>query len=358
MESLFRILIIVAFIGIIYYYAGPNAKQHDPLEGPNVVQQPILEEKDIVDSEQTLTRPIEGLSTYIGKQSKEILSTYGRPTRIDKTPFHYKWWVYHNQDGLKMFGIADDTVVQVYTNSPNMDVAPYEIGEMLGDIYRMTIIESEVTAQIGDNIYMFAMNDYDLHSRILVKFQDIFAQLYIDTETEKLIGVRFLDKETLVTHKPYEMQFIGEIINTPTPSSYHQKYIHQANVDQLLDLTNVFREQYGLQLLVSDPVVQELAMKNSENLFLRNATTQETEIEDISLKDRLTALDIQFKSASEITATTYIDVIEAMHGWLNSKEHRKVLLDEGFTHIGTGAYMDYYTQILITKNNRDLSGLQ
>ncbi|WP_042471614.1 CAP domain-containing protein [Bacillus ndiopicus] len=358
MEALFRILIIIAFLGIIYYYAGPNAKQHDPLEGPNTVQQPILEEKEIIDNGDTLTRPTKGLSTHIGESSKEILSTYGRPTRIDKSPFNYKWWVYHNKDGFKMFGIADDKVVQVYTNSPNMNVAPYEVGQMLGDIYRMTIIESEVTAHIGDNIYMFAMNDYDLHSRILVKFQDIFAQLYIDTETEKLIGIRFLDKETLVTHKPYEMQFIGEVINSPAPSSFSQLYIHQANAAQLADLTNVFREQYGLLALVNDSALNDLAMENSENLFLQSMTTQQTESNDISLKDRLSALDIQFKSASEITATTYIDAIEAMHGWLNSKEHRKVLLDESFSHIGTGAYMDYYTQILITKNNRDLSEIQ
>ncbi|MEC1179475.1 CAP-associated domain-containing protein [Metasolibacillus meyeri] len=358
MESLFRILIIVAFLGIIYYYAGPNAKQHSPLEGPSIVQKPILENKAIIDNEDALTRPTEGLSTYIGKSSKDILSTYGRPTRIDKTPFHYKWWVYHNKDGFKMFGIADDTVVQVYTNSLNMNVAPYEIGQVLGDIYRMTIIDSEVTAQIDDNIYMFAMNDYDLHSRILVKFQDIFAQLYIDTETEKLIGIRYLDKKTLVTHKPYEMQFIGEMIHAPAPSSYHQLYIHQANAAQLADLTNVFREQYGLLTLVNDSMLNDVAMRNSENLFLQSTTTQQTESSDISLKDRLSALDIQFKSASEITATTYIDIVEAMHGWLNSKEHRKVLLDEGFTHIGTGAYMDYYTQILVTKNGRDVSGMQ
>ncbi|WP_342559298.1 CAP-associated domain-containing protein [Metasolibacillus sp. FSL K6-0083] len=358
MEALFRILIIIAFLGIIYYYAGPNAKQHDPLEGPNIVQQPILEENAIVDNGDALTRPIEGLSTHIGETSKTILSTYGRPTRIDKTPFHYKWWIYNNKDGFKMFGIADDKVVQVYTNSLNMNVAPYEIGQMLGDIYRMTIIESEVTANIGDNTYMFAMNDYDLHSRILVKFEDIFSQLYIDTNTEELIGIRFLDKETLVTHKPYEMQFIGEIIHMPAPSSYNQLYIHQANAAQLADLTNVFRERYGLLTLVNDSALNSLAMENSENLFLQSMTTQQTENTDISLKDRLGALDIQFKSASEIIATTYIDVIEVMHGWLNSKEHRKVLLDESFTHIGSGAYMDYYTQILITKNSRDVTGMQ
>ncbi len=47
-----------------------------------------------------------------------------------------------------------------------------------------------------------------------------------------------------------------------------------------------------------------------------------------------------------------------MHGWLNSKEHRKILLNDTYTHVGTGVYMNYYTQIFVEKNNRNTLATQ
>ena len=40
MKALFRILIIVAILGIVFYYSNINS-EHAPLEGPNTVQQAI-----------------------------------------------------------------------------------------------------------------------------------------------------------------------------------------------------------------------------------------------------------------------------------------------------------------------------
>lgn len=357
MEALFRILIIAAFLGIIFYYAGPNAKQYKPLEGPSTVQQPIIENNPQMELSDSLSRPTEGLSTFIGKKSENILAAYGRPTRIDLTPYGYKWWVYKDDNRLKMFAVEDGHVVQVYTNGTTYNTSPYKIGQAIEDIYRMTIIESEVTAEIDDNIYIFAMNDYDLHSRILVKFDTVFAQLYLDIDNEKLLAIRFLDAKTLAKHKPYEMQFIGEMIQSDIPPSYYQRYIHKANAAQLVDFTNSWRQQQNLPQLVNEDVLNDLAAANSEALFLQSLSTQQN-VEQTSLKERLALAQMEFKHASEITATSYIDAIEVMHGWLNSKEHRKALMDEKLSHIGTGVYMDYYTEILLTKNSRAISSTQ
>ncbi|MEO4053646.1 CAP-associated domain-containing protein [Solibacillus sp. CAU 1738] len=349
MEALFRILIIVTFIAIVYYYAGPDATKHEPLEGPTIVQQPILKSDYSKVIEDVQMRPEEGLSTYIGEPSETLLVTYGLPIRIDKTPFQYDWWIYNGEQGFIMFGVSDDKIVQVYTNTNVYDVAPYEIGQSLDDIYRMTIIDSEVTVQLGDNIYLFSMNDADMSSRILVKFKDVYAQLYIDTVTKQLAGIRFLNGETLVEHKPYEMQFIGELIDSSTPSSFAQHEIHKASAAQLLDLTNVIRKKYGVPTLVNDAKLNELAMQSSENMFLKNMETQQSE-DDVSLKDKLIEAEIEYKSVDQNIATAYYDAIEVMHGWLNSKEHRAMLLNDTYSHVGTGVFLNYYTQIFIETN--------
>lgn len=350
MEALFRVLIIVTFIVIVYYYAGPGVTKNEPLEGPNLVQQPISKNDYPSMVEDGMMRPEEGLSTYIDKSIETVLSKYGYPKRIDKTPFQYDWWIYDDEDqGFIMFGVTNKKVVQVYTNTNLYNVSPYIIGQSVDDIYRMTILESEVSVQLNDNIYLFAMNDMDMKSRILVKFKDVYAQLYIDTVTEKLAGIRFLNGQTLVEHKPYEMQFIGELIDSSTPSSFAQYEIHKASAAQLFNLTNIIRSEYGIPILVGDAKLNDLAFQKSEMMFVQNMETQQGE-SNAALKDLLHTAEIDYKSAGENSATAYYDAIEVIHGWLNSKEHRKILLNDTYTHVGIGVFMNYYTQIFVEKN--------
>ena len=66
---------------------------------------------------------------------------------------------------------------------------------------------------------------------------------------------------------------------------------------------------------------------------------------DGSLENRLDASNIAYTIAAENIANDYYDGIEAAHGWLNSEEHRSILLNEDFTHVGSGVFSNFYTQI-------------
>ncbi len=68
MKALFRILIIVAILGIVFYYSNIN-NEHAPLEGPNTVQQAIPSEQHNDDYNETLSRPEAGISTIIGQST-------------------------------------------------------------------------------------------------------------------------------------------------------------------------------------------------------------------------------------------------------------------------------------------------
>lgn len=219
MKVLFRILIIATCIGIIIYYSNGESSQTELLEGPPSITKPVVELEPSMPSEQFLPRPDTGISTLIGKTSKEVLETYSTPKRIDPSEYGYEWWVYDTENGLLMVSMKGNRVNQIYTNNSEIDIAPFVVGEPLDDIYRTTVLGQEITVEIGDNIYIFAMNEQDLHERILVKYDNLYAQLYIDHETNQLHSVRFLDGETLVLHKPYEMQFIGELYEASTPSA-------------------------------------------------------------------------------------------------------------------------------------------
>ncbi|MEK9197655.1 CAP domain-containing protein [Ureibacillus sp. 179-F W5.1 NHS] len=351
MKTLFRILIVLSLLAIIFFYSSNMEDNYEPLEGPNSSSQVIpktdSEPKEIQDA---LPRPETGISTLIGKQSNELLKLFGEPSRYDRSPYGYDWWVY-NEDYNKfsMFAVKDNKVTQAYSSGELADVSPYKMGQSLAEIYQMTIMESEITATIGENIYTFTLSEDDMNTRILTKLGDIFAQLYIDSESGKLSGIRFLDSQTLVLHRPYEMSFVGELISPPSPNSYLIEESNKDSAAQLFDLLNVFRVNNDIPIINYDVYVSVVAMQHSEDMYTENYLSHDSPTNG-SLKDRLEEEGILYEEAEENIATAYIDSIEAAHGWLNSRTHREYMLSSDYTHVGSGVFINYYTQIFIQKN--------
>ncbi|SOB92245.1 uncharacterized protein YkwD [Ureibacillus xyleni] len=350
MKTLFRILIVLSFLAIIFYYSSNSNSDYEPLEGPNSTSQIIPKTiSDLQVLQDALPRPEEGLSTLIGKKSKILLEKYGEPSRYDPSPYGYDWWIYNtNPEQFVMFGVNKNLITQVYTSGQNIDVSPYKIGQSLSDIYRMTIVNSEIVANIGDSIYTFTLSEEDMNTRILTKFDDIFAQLYIDSERGVLSGVRFTDSKSLVMHRPYEMSFVGELLSPPNPTSFLIEESNQAGANQLFDLLNVFRVQNNIPTIEPDAQVSVLAMQHSEDMYSQNYLSHDSPTKG-SLKDRLDEANILYDETEENIATAYFDSIEAAHGWLNSSSHREYMLDDEFTHVGSGVFINYYTQIFLQK---------
>ena len=347
MKNLLRILIIATFLGIIIYYTSVDENVSEPLRGPSTSTQAIPRTK-VEELSMYLPRPQEGISTFVGKEADLILQQFGTPTRIDPSAFQYDWWIYVKDYEYIMFSVQDNIVTQVYTTSTRHNIAPYSIGQSLEEIYRMTIVESEIAVTVNDTIYMFLMDEMDLKTRLLVAFEDVFAQLYIDVETNKLIGIRFIAGETLVKHKPYEFQYIGEMIQHTVPSSFEQSSIDLAYANQIYNLVNEFRLLNNLPKLLKSPLLNEVATIHSEYMALKDLNSN-VEENKITLDSRLKENNVEYKKMGGNVAVNYYDAIEVIHGWMNSKEHRNTLLNERYNITGTGVYLKNYTQVFIEK---------
>ena len=99
-----------------------------------------------------------------------------------------------------------------------------------------------------------------------------------------------------------------------------------------------------LEPLAKSTVLNDVAASHSEDMLLENYISHDSPTYG-SLKKRLQQYEWTYERAGENLATNYTDAIEVVHGWLNSSDHRKELLDSQYTHIGTGAFVGYYTQI-------------
>lgn len=347
MKALFRILIACATIAFIGFMFFSTPKENEPLEGPNassnIIPKTELEQPEVG----AMTRPQSGMSTLIGQGIQVVLEQYGEPARKEPSSFGYEWWVYKTSvSTFFMLGVQNDVVTQVYIAGDKLDATPFKIGQKRDDIYRMTIIDYEVAANVGENIFIFSMSEEDMQTRLLIKFDGLFAQLYIDSETSALQGVRFTDSETLVLHQPYEMIYQGELVSPTPPSSFLQQDINEASTAQLDDLINVTRVHHDLAPLAFDEKLEEVAKLHSEDMKVQNFSGHESPTNG-DLKKRLDSQEIAYSNANENLATAYFDAIEAMHGWLNSPEHRKVILNDKYTAVGSGVFLNYYTQIFM-----------
>ena len=200
MKNLFRILIAVTIVLVIFIYFDNPVQENELIMGSNNSGQLIPQQiPEVLKPANIFDRPKEGISTLIGEPSQTLIDLYGKPMRIEPSGFDYDWWVYNDSfSTYKLFGVSDGIVTQSFAIGSDIDVTPYKIGQTLTDIYRFTLVQSEITMSIDSNTYTFSLTEEDINKRILVQFDDLFAILYIDMEDQQLEAVRFTDAKTLL----------------------------------------------------------------------------------------------------------------------------------------------------------------
>ncbi|MFJ5771279.1 CAP domain-containing protein [Psychrobacillus sp. NPDC093180] len=351
MKNLFRILVAITIVLVIFIYFDNPVQENELIRGSNNSGQLIPQQlPEVTEPANIFDRPKEGVSTLIGESSQKLIELFGKPTRVEPSGFDYEWWVYNDSfSTYKLFGITEGQITQSFAIGNDIDVTPYKIGQSLTDIYRFTLVQSEVTISIDSNTYTFSLTEEDINTRILVPFDNLFAILYIDMEDQQLEAVRFTDANTLLKLRPYDILYNGTMIDVETPASSLQAAIDRANERQVVEMTNVIRHRHGLQVLESDYALQQIARGHSEEMAKNNVVINETS-EIPKFSDKLKESSIEFTRAAGNTAAFYFDAGEAVNGWLNSRDHRASILGEWYTHTGVGVYSNYYTQNLIEQH--------
>ncbi|WP_339227583.1 CAP domain-containing protein [Oceanobacillus sp. FSL K6-2867] len=295
--------------------------------------------------------PLEGnIFQWIGKSSDELKKDFGEPIRIDKSAYDYEWWVYTNSTNQYVqFGIEDDVVKTIFATGENLDTEPINIGQPYEEVNQKFGFTDEVSYNNGISSYTFRISEEDIGVRPLVKLNDsTFIQLYFDTFTDKLSSVRVLTADTLLKHRPYEIEYRGKLPDEPNFTDGEWQEIEEGMEQQIYDLTNIIRHRHGKSMLDWKESVSNVAFLHSKDMEENNYFSHYS-LNGDGLKERLEAEDVFYLAAGENIAAQYPDAPAAMEGWLNSEGHREALLSDDYTHIGVGVYRLYYTQNFLDK---------
>ncbi|KZE38259.1 hypothetical protein AV656_04890 [Bhargavaea cecembensis] len=345
MKFALRLIAVLVAITAVILFTTQGTKENDPLISP-VPNTAMPGEGAPLPGRETVSRPESGLSVFVGETTEKLTDEFGRPERIEPSIYGYEWWVYsQTADTYMMAGVQNGTVNQIYAAGLDLDVSPFSIGEPMEEIYRYTIVEPEVSVEIGTNRYLFSLNGDDLEERLLVAYDGVYAQVYADREEGEVMAVRFLSPRVLVLHQPYEMTYEGHLIATEPLSSAVQIAADRAAEQQVMELTNVFRQRHELMPLEPDESVAGIARDRAAD-----AARGSRSKEGIGpLSDQLKLAGITYSEAGENIAADYVDPAATVHGWINSPEHRELIFDRKYNRQATGVSNKVYSHLFLSR---------
>jgi uncharacterized protein YkwD len=357
LRTLTRILFLSAIFLTIGFYVSINENNDSNIlikeEHTSEMKQTMSQDPDNFSNKKIVSeKPEEGLALLIGKNEAQLEKVLGTPARIDESLYGYQWYIY-NQDpkNYVQVGVENKRVVTIYAIGQNLDIAPFEIGQPVEEIFNTHFIDTNINLEFNGNSYRFELNDTDLNLRPMVQLGNVFVQLYIDKFSGNLSSVRFLNAETLIKQRPYELVYSGVLIKAPEPSEEMYREIEEDTEQEIFDLTNVLRARHKLNVLQWDENTEEAAFKHSMDMSESNDFSH-TSKKFGDLETRLKTAQVVYQAAGENIAANYTDGPAVVEGWLNSKGHRESLLNKEYTHLGVGVYQKYYTQNFIHKTEQ------
>ncbi|OMP68772.1 hypothetical protein BTO28_00160 [Domibacillus epiphyticus] len=286
--------------------------------------------------------PDSGVGSLIGKSIETLLHHYGPPLRKEPSAYGYEWWVYQTENTYFLAGVENQNVVTVYATG-STDTDPFTLGIPSSEIFRSRYPETEIVVNANESYYRFELSEEDLNVRPLVRIGSFYAQLYIDQFTGTLSAVRFMTKDVLLKMQPYELVYQGSKPEVPSPGRSEWVHIERGSEQQMYEITNVMRGRSGLSSLDWNPGAAMAAKNHSKDMFEAGYFDHESP-QYGELEDRLERSGVEYGSAEENIAANYVDAAAAMEGWLNTQEHREIILSESYSSLGTGVYRKHYTQ--------------
>ncbi|MDY0940298.1 CAP domain-containing protein [Priestia megaterium] len=321
------------------------------LTGQNIEQNQTDSQSQPTQEVASYEKQSENMMRLIGDHSEQLIGMLGEPDRIDSSAYGYDWWIYKkNRQTYAQIGVENNQVVSVYVIGSKTNTDPFEIGEKREEVEKRVSLSSELTLQKDGNEYRFRLSEEDMKMRPIIKYGDVYVQLYFDQFLNTISSIRIMDMDTLLKQRPYEIVYRGELPTAPSLTAEEWKSVQEGEEQQIIDITNVIRDRFQLSPLDWDEATAGVAYLHSKEMSDLNYFSHVSPAQG-DLGNRLQKGDVVYRIAGENIASNYQDGIAAVEGWLNSEGHRKALLNKEFTRLGVGVYEKYYTQNFITPMN-------
>lgn len=347
MVKLFIKIIGVIFLitFLIYLFYSPRL-QFDVLENPNKSEhrdKPNNTYNSSKESNNENPLPKRGIGTWIGKNISYLTNQFGQADRTYPYKNGYVNYIFKKEKQYYIVLTKNNKIKSVYGTGERARIAPLKVKDDASQIFDDISINQEPSIKVNGKTYDFELSDEDIKTQTLIKFGDIYAQVYVDQQSNSIIGMRYLDKEALALFKPYRLQ--GENANEDNKEK-NDKTPYEQNPNQLMTLYEITNEMRKLKGIQPMKVNSDIAHIASINLYEAINNDSGVFTED-ALNNQLDSQNIKFKTASQNVGYDFDDVPTLIHSWMNSDIHRSRMLNKKYDEMGGEAMKDYYSLIFV-----------
>ncbi len=343
------VLLLVGFL--VYLFYSPKL-EFDVLENPNQSTTTKKEKTPHIKKNEgenpKLTR---GVGTLMGKPIQHVMDRYGIADRIYSYQKDYKCFVFKDNDRYMLFLTKHNKVKSVYVTGEKSqnETGPIKINETASNLFNSYSINTEPEFTVKNQNYHYELSDKDIKTQSLIQFGNIYAQVFIDQQRNKVIGIRYLDKEALADINPYAQNNSSskEVDKEDAKDKPSDQNVNQRLT--LYELTNEIRKLNGRQPLKVNQTLEDVA---TVDLF-NSGDLANTEFTESNLNDLVNKTDLHYQSVSQNVGYNFNDVPSLVHSWINSDVHRSRMLSKKYQEMGGEVEQQYYLLIFLEKGDEE-----
>ena len=232
---------VCLFVVISFVYMKPVVSSYNQPKPKNdlIVEEVKVSHKSVPYYELNTT----GMATHIGKTKVQFEKEFPNPKKTWTSFNGTEWLVYgDNVEDYYQVEIKNHVVSSIFLLGDHLESEPFSMGMNLVDLAEITTIFSNFNFEYGDEKYEVELTEDDMNYRPLVAFNNgTFAMLHINQGNGKLMAIRYLDKNSLLSIMPYQMNQENKVKESLETEESAWPKVNQDNRDQLITIINLLR---------------------------------------------------------------------------------------------------------------------
>ena len=160
-----------------------------------------------------------------------------------------------------------------------------KINENASHIFEKLVLILTPLFKVNGKQYNFELSDEDIKTQTLIKYGNVYAQVYVDQQSNRIMGIRYLDKELLAFIKPYQLTDEEDISDDKFNNDRNNKNSlpYEQNPNQLITLYEITNQMRDLKHIPPLKVNSDISHIASVNLYEATGT-EDVEFTEGALK--------------------------------------------------------------------------
>lgn len=257
----------------------------------------------------------------LGDDLQTVLNRFGEAMDVLPSEYGFSWYIFHeNYQNYIQIGMAEDTVVGIYTNAPNLEVRGITPG-MTRDEVRLVAGDLVYAIDKADGRYQTMSEHTPINEGDLFFAENAYIRVFYDMfKNDSVTSINIIAKETEVSFS----RLYGEASPQLAESFARQSYY----------VANALRVREGVSALVWSDALCEPAKGHAIDMAKNNYFSHDG-LDGRRVKERIEDAGIAFRRCGENLAMGAQNPLIMHELLMNSEGHRKNLLTN-FQYMGVG----------------------